>query len=971
MHRRTRGNVRATKLALALALALSPLASHALGLGNIKVHSALNEPLNAEIALTSVTDKELKGLNVSLPSRAEFEAAGVERLPYQSQIQFTVAKRADGHYVLQLRTDNPIEEPFLHLLLQVEWSGGKLIREYSALIDPPYQVAGKPVGVEPPTPAEPAPEAPAAVPAESSAVAPPPTEEQVRAEMQNENAKAAQPAPAEANAAPAEASAPAESAAAAPVAPEQATAPVAEAPAQAPAAEPVQPQGAGETAAAEAAPTPEPAHEATAPAVATAAPAEWSRVAEYHVRRGDTLWEISSKVRGDSQLSIEQVVLALYRTNPDAFFGNNVNNLKAGKILRVPERGEVESIGATQAHKEFRAQYDVWQEYKLKLASAGRTVKVASEPEAEAPAAKGEVAATPGAAPATEGQPSAKAEAPRSEMAPAAPAKGGQPEELLKIVRSNLQAQKATPAKPAAAETEAAKDTGGTEREALAERVSTLEESLLSRQMEQKEIGEKIGQVRELLKNESRLIEIERKEPAAAPKPAPELKPIETAKVEAPKPAEPAKSEATEAPKPVPPAAAPAAPKPAPAHRKHPVIPPPPPQERGFLSEVMDDLGGVLLPIIVGVFVIVAGAIALIYMRRRSKSIAEFEESILSSEAISSETPSVSEPATTGAQAASSGDTSFLSDFSQGGMGNLHTDEVDPIAEAEVYLAYGRDETAEEILKEAIVKNPQREELKVKLLEIYHQRNDVKAFETLAEEYYAQLGGRPSKLWSKVEEMGRKLNPDNPMFRGGAPVKSSAPAFSATQPGLRASATVAEAHSPAASGSSQSVDFDLASPAAPGAEAAPSGLDLDLTQTGNEINFEDTLKTSAQPAAETGFDSLDFGKPAENIVEFDSGTEAAPAADADAGLDWGIEKPEAATPAGGAEEVALAEPEAGAPGEEAVPSQWDETATKLDLAKAYIDMGDSEGARSILNEVMSEGNDTQKRQAQELVAQIG
>ena len=102
---------------IVIMMALFPIASHALALGKLKVHSALNEPLNAEIAFTTVTDKELKGLNVSLASRADFDAAGVDRLPFLSQIKFTIEKKSDGKYYLQLRTEQPVDEPYLHLLI--------------------------------------------------------------------------------------------------------------------------------------------------------------------------------------------------------------------------------------------------------------------------------------------------------------------------------------------------------------------------------------------------------------------------------------------------------------------------------------------------------------------------------------------------------------------------------------------------------------------------------------------------------------------------------------------------------------------------------------------------------------------------------------------------------------------------------------------------------------------------------------
>src|SRR5690348_8591233 len=98
-----------------------PLAAYALGLGKLTIHSALNEPLNAEIEISSVSEKEIKGLQVGLAPRADFDQAGVERMSFLGQIKFNVSKRADGNYFIQLLTDQQIEEPFLHLLLALEW----------------------------------------------------------------------------------------------------------------------------------------------------------------------------------------------------------------------------------------------------------------------------------------------------------------------------------------------------------------------------------------------------------------------------------------------------------------------------------------------------------------------------------------------------------------------------------------------------------------------------------------------------------------------------------------------------------------------------------------------------------------------------------------------------------------------------------------------------------------------------------
>jgi pilus assembly protein FimV len=955
-----------------------PTASHALGLGRIKVHSALNEPLSAEIEFTSVTDKELKGLTAVLATRAEFESAGIERLPYLAAIKFAVAKKLDGRYVLQLTTDQQIDEPFLHLLLQVEWTGGRLVREYSALIDPPYQISGKPSGIESPK-TQPAATAPAPVIADAPAIpeAPPPAVAAAPKEQKPEPAKTDTPpsaAPVTAGqeklqddlfvAAPPPVSEPASDRPLGPTTGDDklAISPESGWPAEesAPKVEPLSP--ASTTVTAE---TPVRETGLAAPrAVATEAPA-WSRVADYAVKQGDTLWQIAEKVREDRQIATEQVVLALYKANRDAFFGNNVNNLRAGKILKVPEREIVDELSSAQARKEFRAQYDVWQEYRLKLASAGRALKVpetAEPPKTEAP---------PAPAPVKQ-ETSAPRKAEKSEAA------GKTPDDLLKIVRSNLQGEKGTPEKKVA-ETEAAKD--AKERQALAERVTTLEESLLSRQIEAKDLGEKIGQVRAQLKKESRLIEIEsqplaqaaKKTPVPVAKDEPKAPKAEAAK---PAPAEPSKPEPAKAEAPKAESAPATVKKEAPA--KRPVAPPPPAaEEKGFVGEIIDSvLGNELLPVLLGVVVLASGGIAFLYMRRRRKSIAEFEESILTSDAISTEGAASTTTDTSG-QVVSAGDTSFLSDFSQGGMGNIHTDEVDPVAEAEVYLAYGRDETAEEILKDAVVKNPERQELKLKLLEIYHQRNDVHAFETLAEELYAALGGRRDKVWERVEEMGRKLSPANPMFRGGAPgAKTAAPAtaFSDTQRGFEAPKLAPEP-SPAMEDTG-GADFDFDTSAGAKVTDTSDALDFDLggseTKTAvSGLDFSADMKPASEVsgAADTGLDVMDLGGQGDNTLDFDVGLGASSEKGSGDGQQAGGADLDFDLAGSDTNETALARPPAA--GGAGTASQWDETATKLDLAKAYIDMGDAEGARSILDEVVADGNEAQKQQAKELAAQLG
>jgi hypothetical protein len=121
----------------------------------------------------------------------------------------------------------------------------------------------------------------------------------------------------------------------------------------------------------------------------------------------------------------------------------------------------------------------------------------------------------------------------------------------------------------------------------------------------------------------------------------------------------------------------------------------------------------------------------------------------------------------------------LASDFSREGLGNIDTDEVDPIAEAEVYLAYGRDAQAEEILKEALKKDPQRHEIYLKLLEIHAQHNKPSAFETVAAELYSVSQGQ-GEVWQKAVGLGRQLDPNNPMFAESGSAAATAAAVAAS-----------------------------------------------------------------------------------------------------------------------------------------------------------------------------------------------
>ncbi|MBI3570638.1 MAG: hypothetical protein HY082_05990 [Gammaproteobacteria bacterium] len=785
-YRKSSRTARVVSSVLVALFVFLPATSHALGLGKLKVHSSLNQPLNAEIDFTSLTEAELKGLTVGLASRADFTAAGVERAVFLAQIKFSVNRNADGRYTLRFSTPTPIDEPFLHLLLQIDWPGGRLVREYTALIDPPYQVAAKAPAVEPPR------AAPVLTPAPKPELAPATT------------------VPAQSD--PVLTRPPVTTVDALPYTPPTSGDVVLSSDGW-----PLEP---GET------PPPKPLTTKTSAKGRIGPAPSWANTASHTTRRGETLWSITKQVRSDPQVSLEQAALAIYQQNREAFYDNNMNNVRAGKILRLPAREDVEALSKGQARGAFQAQFDAWQEYKLKLAKAKRTVAVAEPAETEdkpvASAGKKPVADTAAA----------------KKTAPVA--KGQRSDELLKIVRSNLQGEKG---KDGPAATEPVKG-GEREQVVLAERAETLEESLVSKQIEQKELSEKINQVRNQLKRESRLIELESPSLAPAPKPeapkaeAPkaESAKVEPVKAEPPQAVEPPKAEApkVEAPKPE---IKPQAEAPPPAPKKA----PPPAAEKGLLDTLPGAVGDLLLPIVLGVVVLASALLGFVYMRRRRKAENEFEESILASQAATMDNATTRDAA--GHTGATTPESSILSDISQGNLANVHTDEVDPVAEAEVYLAYGRDETAEEILKDAIAKHPQRQELKIKLLEIYFHRKDVKAFETLAEEVYAAVSGKGGKLWEKVEDMGSKLSPVNPMFRGAAPT-ARAPAG---QGAGDAKAT------PAVAAAITGAPTEIVSPPSAPAPASGSAFDFDLgiTAVTAEIKKE-------EPSFDLDFDMGDI-----------------------------------------------------------------------------------------------------------------
>lgn len=156
--------------ASALALLL-PLSAYSAGLGRLTVNSALGQPFSGEIPVLA-NKTEMESLTAALAGDDVFKQAGVEYLPSLSSLHFTLVKKPDGQTVLQISSERPINDPFLDILVQINWASGKLVREYTVLLDPPgmgHAQIATPMEINPPA------AKPLAAPAAAEAVAPQPS----------------------------------------------------------------------------------------------------------------------------------------------------------------------------------------------------------------------------------------------------------------------------------------------------------------------------------------------------------------------------------------------------------------------------------------------------------------------------------------------------------------------------------------------------------------------------------------------------------------------------------------------------------------------------------------------------------------------------------------------------------------------------------------------------------------------------
>ncbi|MEP6740631.1 MAG: FimV/HubP family polar landmark protein, partial [Caldimonas sp.] len=281
----------------------------ALGLGRLSVQSSLGEALRAEIEVTNMSADEQANLRIRVAPPEAYRAASVDYNPVLPGTRATLQRTPDGRLFIRLISDRGVQEPFVDVILEISWATGRLVREYTLLFDPP-----------------PAIRAAAPIPAPSGTTSSPVI-------------SAAPPAPA-------------------PLAP---AAPMAMTPREAR-------EAAREAARAEARERRAAARSsATEPRASEDTSARAAGADEYRVRSGDTLSKIASRTQRPG-VSLDQMLVSLFRANSSAFMGNNMNRLKAGVVLSVPSTEAAQAVTAGEARQTIVAQSADFGAYRQRLA---------------------------------------------------------------------------------------------------------------------------------------------------------------------------------------------------------------------------------------------------------------------------------------------------------------------------------------------------------------------------------------------------------------------------------------------------------------------------------------------------------------------------------------------------------------------------------------------------------------------------
>ena len=804
---------------MTLALGCASVEASALALGRLNVLSTLGEPLRAEIEVTEISAAEAEGLRVNIGSPESFRTAGIIYSAALADVRAVLQKRADGRYVVRLNGSRSMNDPFLDLLLEANWSSGRIIRDYTVLLDPP---------------------------ATAKATAP-----------VNPNPVQITPAP-----------------------PQRPTRPLSP---PSVAVAPVMP----------AAPVPKSRPAPTSPAVSAALQTRAGD--QVTAQRGDTASKIATAYK-PADVSLDQMLVALLRGNPDAFTNGNVNRLKAGAILSVPGDSQVRTATPDEASRIVRAQSNDFGDYRRRLAENAPT-----------PRTEG-----------TERQASGKLQASVEERNASAASP-----DRLKISQGSATAMAAD---EKLAQTRQAQATSSRADE-LAKNLNDLKNLQSASSAATPPVASASSPTTSGI-------------PAVLAVPAPPnaVAPVASTAAATPAAVEPASSAASGGALSAASAPASAASSTAKVVAAAPVVA----AQGSFMSSLTDN------PLVLGAAGLVAALLAFLLYQVLKRRRPEHADSVF----LESKVPRDSFFGVSGGQQVDTTDrnSSMASSLSYS-PSQLDSSDVDPVAEADVYLAYGRDLQAEEILREAMRTHPDRVAIPLKLLEIHAKRRDLRAFEALTNDIHKLTRGTGAD-WTRAVELGRDLDPGNPLYQTDASRATESgtsilPIPVAVAP-VKPAAPLPHPFMPSVAPLNFDLDFpEPVVPATPKTPATPS-----YTPPTPDFDDFDTVRDTFEPLASPPVihaqpvrpPSLEGNRPdAFGPIEFDMNALA---------------------------KLPVRTLETQTPQTDSTDDDGDHPhAIKLSLARELQSIGDTEGARSLVEEVASEGSGELQAKARQLLTQ--
>jgi pilus assembly protein FimV len=869
--------------------------AYATGLGKLTVLSSLGQPLKAEIELTSVNRDEIASLVPKISSVETFRQANIEFNPALLSLRFSVVPKGNG-YVIKVTSTQPMNEPWVDFLLEMKADGGRLVREYTFLLDPAELSTNQLAQIAIPAPliSSVRPSAPVyinnSIPKESSLVV-----------KKSESIKK------------------------------------------------------------------------TNKPIETSTLSEQSG-GEYRVRSGDTLMQIASKhLQGTS---LDQMLVSIYQENPDAFVGQNMNRLKAGQVLKIPDSTGANSNSHKEAQSIIRAHTIDFNVYRNKL--AGKVTVASKNNDSIKDTSKNVI--------------TSKIKEQSNKVN----------ESLDKLKLSTVERSKGIVSKNTYSKLEEDRIANDKALQEANARVKELEKNVydLNKLLA---VPSKNNVVQGVTSSKTIEKKVEPKIETHAPV-VPKFENSPTKLSVAENNGRSGSSVTSQS----------ASAKISPPRPKKP-LPPAVAEENSWMDNTY------VAPIIV-VLLLLLAAFGL-YSSRKKREAHQFEDSILTGSSLKANSMFGS----TGGQSVDTNNSVFNSNFAPSAS-QLDANEVDPVAEADVYIAYGRDSQAEEILKEALRTQPERHAVRIKLLEIYFARKDQKSFELLAGELYGMTRGEGDD-WAQAASMGLSLDPSNPLYAGANPqAETYLPGLSLpTQPLEDADVNellegslspdmldsisiidLASGHFDSYSKVTESLGGTSASQKLKEDSFNLDGLDFDLDisdEEDSDINLDPTIPdiSISTPDSivrtEENIPSIDFGSIDFDLGNAESELESSEFQDSNDKKDdflnltpeSNISMPIESMEFDSDHEVEITPNEEGALNVdlsnlefelsnnpvEGVDTSADikleynaEMATKLDLAVAYQEIGDREGARELLDEVIKGGSQVQIEQAKEMLKQI-